>query len=142
MRFFFQRTGAQKFLHILLAGERTIALRGKLTLMSFLRRLHPANGDVGSERAGESPLESGPEIVGQSWDGLIQIAQLLLPAPSVTLFGLRHANENRLAFFVVLSLGQIAIYLRGLDFSAPVFDDNFDCFFLRSLSHCGNTSVA
>ena len=49
MRFFFERARPQKFLHVVLARERTIALCGKFALMFLLGCLHPANSDIGSE---------------------------------------------------------------------------------------------
>jgi hypothetical protein len=49
VRFFFQRAGPKKSLYILLIRECAIALRRKLALMFFLRRFHPANGDVRSK---------------------------------------------------------------------------------------------
>jgi hypothetical protein len=49
VRFFFQRAGAQEFLHVLLGRESAIALCGKFALMFFLRRFHSTNGDIGSK---------------------------------------------------------------------------------------------
>src|SRR2546430_2617824 len=49
VRFFFQRAGAQEFLHIVLGRESAVALRGKFALMFFLRRFHSTNRDVGSK---------------------------------------------------------------------------------------------
>jgi hypothetical protein len=83
----------------------------------------------------ESSFESSPDIVAQFWDRLTHIGQFLLPPPGVTLFRLGHADENAFAFFVALARGQIAIDLRRLYFRAPIFEDNFDCFFLRRFSH-------
>ena len=57
----------------------------------------------------------------------------------MTLFRFRHANENRLAFFVAFALRQVAINSRCLHFRLPVFQNDFDCFFLRNLSHREDT---
>src|SRR5438270_5176203 len=57
----------------------------------------------------------------------------------MTLFRLRHADENRLALFVAFARSQVAINTRGLHFGAPVFQNDFDCFFLQSLSHREDT---
>src|SRR5882724_10980115 len=46
----------------------------------------------------------------------------------MTLFCFRHAQENALAFLIALTLGQIAIGLRSLNFRLPVARDHGDCF--------------
>src|SRR5205814_181765 len=44
----------------------------------------------------------------------------------MTLFRFGHAQENPFAFFVWLSLGEIAVGLRGLDFRLPVAPCSID----------------
>src|SRR5258705_13919988 len=56
----------------------------------------------------------------------------------MTLFRFCHAQKNAFAFFVVLSLREIAVGLRGLDFRLPVASCSIDrllmIFLLRGLS--------
>src|SRR5439155_21792379 len=46
----------------------------------------------------------------------------------MALFRFGHAQKNAFASLVELTLGQIAISSRGLDFSLPVAPDHIDCF--------------
>jgi hypothetical protein len=51
----------------------------------------------------------------------------------MTLFCFCHAQKNALTFFVALSLREIAVGLRGLDFRLPVAPRNFDRLLMISL---------
>src|SRR5580765_5646847 len=44
----------------------------------------------------------------------------------MTLFRFRHAQKNAFAFFVALTLREVAVGLRGLDFSLPVAPCSID----------------
>src|SRR5439155_4740403 len=57
---------------------------------------------------------------------LRRVLSALFPTLRMAFFCFRHAQENAPAFLVPLTLGQIAISLRGLDFSLPVALGDFD----------------
>ena len=64
VRLFFERACSQEFAHIRFVGECTIALRAEFPLMLFLSRFHPADGNIGPERASEPALRSSPSGIG------------------------------------------------------------------------------
>src|SRR6266404_3980782 len=60
MRFLLERACSQEFPHVRLVGECPIALLAEFSLVLFLSRFHPADGNVRAERASEPALQSSP----------------------------------------------------------------------------------
>ncbi len=127
MRLFFERALPQELLHILFSGQRTVGLLAKFRLMAFLGGLHATNGDICAGDFIPPAIQSLPDRVFENRRLDAQVSQLFLPALRVPLLRLGHAQQDRLAFFILLALGEVAIRLRRLDFGAPIALDDFDC---------------
>ena len=126
MRFFFERAFPQKFLHIFFARESPLGLIVEFRFLPFFRRFHAANGNLGAGNLVPPTIQPARDRVLQNRRLGSEVSQLFLPTLRVAFFRFRHAQENAFAFLVRLARGQIAIGLRGLDFSLPIALDCID----------------
>ena len=94
--------------------------------LPFFRRFHPANGNLRARNFVPPTIQPARDRVLQNRRLGSEVSQLLLPTLRVAFFRFRHAQKDAFAFLVPLALGEIAIGLRGLDFSLPVAPDHPD----------------
>src|SRR5438309_11484974 len=92
----------------------------KLRFLPFFRGFHATNGDLGSGNFVPPTIQSAPYRILVNRRLFAEIPKLLLPTLRMTLFRFGHPQENALTFLVPLTLGQIAIGLRGLHFRLPI----------------------
>src|SRR6266516_2150931 len=100
----------------------------KLGFLPFFGRFHPTNGDLGSGNFVPPTIQSTHNRFFEYRWLRTEVSKFLLPTLRVALFRFGHAQKNPFASLVALTLGQIAIGLRGLDFRLPVARDHGDCF--------------
>src|SRR5437762_7040528 len=128
MSFFFEGASSQKLLHIVFSGERPLRLIVKFRFLLFFRRFHATNGNFGSGKSVPPTIQSTRNSVFEYRWLRTEVSKLLLPTLGVALFRFGHAQKNAFASLVALTLGQIAIGLRSLNFRLPVARDHGDCF--------------
>src|SRR5438034_4549844 len=100
----------------------------KLRFLAFFRRFHPTNGDVGSGKSVPPTIQSTHNRFFEYRWLRTEVSKLLLPTLRMALFRFGHAQKNAFASLIALTLCQIAIGLRSLNFRLPVARDHGDCF--------------
>src|SRR6266478_9198705 len=109
----------------------------KLRFLPFFRRFHPTNGDLGSGKSVPPTIQSTHNRFFEYRWLRTEVSKLLLPTLRMALFRFGHAQKNAFASLIALTLCQIAIGLRSLNFRLPVARDHGDCFLsiLRFAGH-------